>query len=233
MADFQPSRSTQIYSRDGKLMANLYHENRIWVKIDQVPQRVRNAFIATEDRNFYTHHGIDPAGIVRAAVADYRPRTISRRVDDYAAGSRARFFFRTKFRSRVKIQEALLALEIERNYTKNEILERYLNLIYFGAGAYGIQTASHTYFGRDVATISLAQAAMLAGLPAAPSDYSPYVDIKRAKQRQAHVLDRMAASRFHLACAGKGCTRRAAGTCRLPAERSAVICFAVLHDLRH
>ena len=195
MADFQPSRSTQIYARDGSQLANLYRENRIWVKIDNVPQRVRNAFIATEDRNFYHHHGIDFGGIARAALADYRHEQFQGASTITQQVARALFLSNEVSLSR-KIQEALLALEIERNYTKDEILERYLNLIYFGAGAYGIQAASHTYFGRDVATLSLAQAAVLAGLPAAPSDYSPYVSLKRAKLRQAHVLDRMAAAHY-------------------------------------
>ena len=95
-----------------------------------------------------------------------------------------------------KVQEALLAIEIERYYTKDEILERYLNIIYFGSGAYGIQAAAHTYFGTDVSRLSIGQAAMLAGMPAAPSDYSPFVSLQRAKERQRHVLERMVASDF-------------------------------------
>jgi penicillin-binding protein 1A len=95
-----------------------------------------------------------------------------------------------------KIQEALLAMEIERYYTKDDILERYLNLIYFGSGAYGIEAAAHTYFGTDVGHLTLAQTAMLAGLPAAPSDYSPYVSLDHAKERQQHVLDRMVEAGF-------------------------------------
>lgn len=195
MADFQPSRSTQVYARDGSLLANLYHQNRIWVSIDKVPWRVRDAFIATEDRNFYHHHGIDPVGILRAAVADYRHEQFQGASTITQQVARALFLSNEVSFSR-KVQEALLALEIERSYTKNEILERYLNLIYFGAGAYGVQAASHVYFGRDVSTLTLGQAAMLAGLPAAPSDYSPYVDLKRAKERQWHVLERMVASGF-------------------------------------
>jgi penicillin-binding protein 1A len=195
MADFQPSRSTQVYARDGSLLANLYRQNRIWVSINKVPWRVRDAFIATEDRNFYHHHGVDPVGIVRAALADYRHEQLQGASTITQQVARGLFLSNERSFSR-KIQEALLALEIERAYTKNEILERYLNLIYFGAGAYGIQSASHVYFGRDVSTLTLPQAAMLAGLPAAPSDYSPYVDLGRAKERQSHVLDRMAASGY-------------------------------------
>jgi len=195
MADLEPSRTTEITSRDGQILARLYRQNRTWVSIDRIPPMVRNAFIATEDRNFYHHHGIDPVGIARAAIADYRHQPLQGASTITQQVARALFLSNEVSFSR-KVQEALLAIEIERSYTKNEILERYLNLIYFGAGAYGIQAASHVYFGRDVSTVSLAQAAMLAGLPAAPSDYSPYVDLHRAKQRQAHVLERMVAAGY-------------------------------------
>ncbi len=196
MADFQPSSSTIIYARDGTQLAQLYKQNRTWVPISKIPPMVRNAFIATEDRNFYEHHGLDFGGIARAVIADYRgggrlqgASTITQQL------ARALFLSNEQTMSR-KIQEALLALEIERNYTKDEILERYLNIIYFGAGAYGIEAASHTYFGTDVGHLTIAQAAMLAGLPAAPSDYSPYTNLAHARSRQSHVLDRMLASGY-------------------------------------
>ncbi|HTV74334.1 MAG TPA: PBP1A family penicillin-binding protein [Candidatus Acidoferrales bacterium] len=195
MADFQPLRSTQVYARDGTLLASLYRENRIWVPLDHVPNVVRNAFIATEDARFYVHHGIDLGGIARAAWADYHHEQLQGASTITQQLARALFLSDEVSISR-KIQEALLAMEIERFYTKDEILERYLNLIYLGSGAYGVQAASHTYFGTDVANLTLAQAAILAGLPAAPSDYSPYVSFDRAKARQAHVLDRMVAAGF-------------------------------------
>jgi penicillin-binding protein 1A len=195
MADFQPSRSTRVYARDGSLLAALYKQNRVWVPIGRIPQMVRKAFVATEDRNFYLHHGVDFGGIARAAYADYRHDRFQGASTITQQLARALFLSNEVSLSR-KVQEALLAIEIERQYTKDEILERYLNLIYFGSGAYGIEAAAHTYFGTDVAKLTVAQAALLAGLPAAPSDYSPYVDLRRAKQRQRHVLERMAASRY-------------------------------------
>jgi penicillin-binding protein 1A len=195
MADFQPLRSTRVFARDGQLLANLYHENRIWVSLDHVPAVVRDAFIATEDARFYQHHGIDLGGIARAAWADYHHQHLQGASTITQQLARALFLSNEVSISR-KIQEALLAMEIERYYTKDEILERYLNLIYLGSGAYGVQAAAHTYFGTDVANLTLAQAAILAGLPAAPSDYSPYVSLDHAKARQAHVLDRMVASGF-------------------------------------
>jgi penicillin-binding protein 1A len=195
MADFQPSRSTHVYARDGTLLANLYRQNRTWVPISGIPQQVRNAFVATEDQHFYTHHGVDVFGIARAALADYRHEEFQGASTITQQLARKLFLSNEVSISR-KIQEALLAMEIERYYTKDEILERYLNLIYFGSGAYGIQAAAHTYFGEDVSRLSLAQAALLAGLPAAPSDYSPYVNLARAQERQRHVLDRMASAGY-------------------------------------
>ena len=195
MADFQPSRSTRVYARNGELLASLYKQNRIFVPISKVPQRVRNAFIANEDHNFYKHHGVDFAGIARAALADYRHEQFQGASTITQQLARALFLSNERSISR-KIQEALLAFEIERYYTKDEILERYLNLIYFGAGAYGIEAASHEYFGTSVDRITVAQAAMLAGLPAAPSDYSPYVNRLHAVERQRHVLERMSASGY-------------------------------------
>ena len=195
MADYQPSRSTRVFARDGSQLANLYTENRIWVPIGQVPVPVRNAFIATEDQHFYQHHGVDFGGILRAGIADWRHEQFQG-ASTITQQLARRLFLSGQVSLARKVQEALLAIEIERYYTKDEILERYLNIIYFGSGAYGIQAAAHTYFGTDVAHLTIGQAAMLAGLPAAPSDYSPFVSLDRATERQKHVLDRMVASDF-------------------------------------
>ena len=195
MADYQPSRSTRVFARDGSLLANLYTENRIWVPIAQIPVPVRNAFIATEDQHFYQHHGVDFGGILRAALADWRHEQFQG-ASTITQQLARRLFLSDQVSLARKVQEALLAIEIERYYTKDEILERYLNIIYFGSGAYGIEAAAHTYFGTDVSHLTIGQAAMLAGLPAAPSDYSPFVNLPRATERQQHVLDRMVASDF-------------------------------------
>ena len=195
MADFQPSRSTRVYARDGTPLAALFKQNRIWVPIAKVPQQVRYCFVATEDRNFYKHHGVDFFGIMRAAWADYRHDRFQGASTITQQLARKLFLSNEVSISR-KVQEALLAIEIERYYTKDEILERYLNIMYFGSGSYGIEAAAHTYFGTDVSHLKLGQAAMLAGLLAAPSDYSPYVSLDRAKERQLHVLDRMVASTY-------------------------------------
>jgi penicillin-binding protein 1A len=210
MADYQPSRATQVFGRDGTLLANFYTENRTWVSIDKIPVIVREAFIATEDRNFYHHHGVDFGGIVRAAWADWRHEQFQG-ASTITQQLARRLFLNDQVSIARKVQEALLAIEIERYYTKDEILERYLNIIYFGSGAYGIEAASHTYFGTDVEHLTIGQAAMLAGMPAAPSDYSPYVSLARAKERQEHVLDRMVASGFITAEQGREETTRPLG----------------------
>jgi penicillin-binding protein 1A len=195
MADYQPSRSTRVFARDGQQIADLFTENRIWVPISQIPVPVRNAFIATEDEHFYQHHGVDFGGIARAAIADWRHEQFQG-ASTITQQLARRLFLSDEVSYGRKIQEILLAIEIERYYTKDEILERYLNIIYFGSGAYGIQAAAHTYFGTDVDKLTIGQAAMLAGLPAAPSDYSPFVSLTRAKERQAHVLARMVAQGY-------------------------------------
>ena len=154
MADYQPSRSTRVFARDGSLLANLYRQNRTWVTIDKIPVFVRNAFVATEDRNFYHHHGVDLGGIARAAYADWRHERFQGASTITQQLARALFLSNEVSISR-KVQEALLAIEIERYYTKDEILERYLNLIYFGSGAYGVEAAAHTYFGTSTAHLTI------------------------------------------------------------------------------
>ena len=195
MADYQPARSTRIYARNGMLLATLYKENRIWVPIEKIPSIVKEAFIANEDHNFYHHHGVDFGGIIRAAFADLRHQQFqgASTITQQLARS---LFLTSQVNISRKIQEALLAIEIERYYTKDEILERYLNLIYLGSNAYGVDAAAHTYFGRNAISLTAGQAAMLAGLVAAPSDYSPYINKALARERQRHVLDRMVESGY-------------------------------------
>ena len=161
------------------------------MKLSEVPKNLQNAFIATEDNRFYSHHGIDPIGILRAVWVNIVH-------DGVAEGGStitqqlARNAFLTQDRTfKRKIMEALLALRIEQHYTKQEILEMYMNQIYFGQGAYGVQTASHVYFDKDVQDLSLAQMAILAGLPQSPNYYSPFNNLKAAKARQAVVLGQM------------------------------------------
>ncbi|HTA54653.1 MAG TPA: transglycosylase domain-containing protein [Candidatus Acidoferrales bacterium] len=195
MADYQPASSTRIFARDGTLLASVYKENRVWVPISRVPPIVRDAFVANEDHNFYNHHGVDLGSIVRAAFADLTHQEFQG-ASTITQQLARRLFLNDQVSLSRKVQEALLAIEIERYYTKDEILERYLNIIYLGAGAYGVDAAAHTYFGRGVDSLTLAQAAMLAGIVAAPSDYSPFSNYALARSRQRHVLDRMVESGY-------------------------------------
>ena len=192
VANVKPAASSQIYDANGDLITTVHsEENRLPVKLSEVPKNLQNAFIATEDNRFYSHHGIDPIGILRAVWVNIIH-------DGVAEGGStitqqlARNAFLTQDRTfKRKIMEALLALRIEQHYTKQEILEMYMNQIYFGQGAYGVQTASHVYFGKDVQDLSLAQMAVLAGLPQSPNYYSPFTNLQAAKERQAVVLGQM------------------------------------------
>jgi penicillin-binding protein 1A len=196
LSDIEPAATTRILARDGTVLARLYDKDRVYVPITSIPNVMREAIIATEDERFYQHHGVDIRGIARAALANYHHEAITQGASTITQQLARNLFLTNEQTIRRKIQEAMLAMQIERYYTKDEILERYLNLIYFGAGAYGVEAASHAYFGKDVAKLDLAEAAMLAGLVAAPSAYSPYADLQAAKDRQAHVLERMVAGGF-------------------------------------
>lgn len=192
VANVKPAASSQIYDVHGNLITTVHAtENRLPVKLSQVPKDLQNAFIATEDNRFYSHHGVDPIGIMRAIWVNIAH-------DGVAEGGStitqqlARNAFLTQDRTlKRKIMEAMLAIRIEQYYTKQEILEMYLNQIYFGQGAYGVQAAAHVYFGKNVQDLDLAQSAMLAGLPQSPNYYSPLTNYKAGKARQAVVLGQM------------------------------------------
>jgi penicillin-binding protein 1A len=188
-----PSQATRIYAENGELIASLYRENRQIVPLTDVPSLLRQAVMAIEDERFYSHRGIDLRGIARALWRNFRAgelvqggSTITQQL--------ARNLFLTQERAvSRKVAEILLALEIERRLTKEEILERYLNQVYFGQGAYGIEMAARVYFGKPVKAVTLPEAALLAGLIRGPSIYSPYRNFGLAKVRQETVLARMAA----------------------------------------
>jgi len=192
----EPTSPTVIIARDGTRLARLYDKYKVYVPITQIPPVLREAVVAVEDERFYTHRGVDARGIMRAALANYRHEAITQGASTITQQLARNLFLTNRQTLDRKIQEALLAMQIERYYSKDEILERYLNLVYFGAGAYGVQAASHAYFGKDVSRLTLPEAAMLAGLIAAPSLYSPYADLERARDRQRHALERMVAARY-------------------------------------
>ncbi|MBI2246866.1 MAG: penicillin-binding protein 1A [Armatimonadetes bacterium] len=187
-----PSEATRIYAANGELIASVYRENREYVTLDQIPLSMQQAVIAIEDERFFGHSGIDLEAIARAMWRNLRAREL-REGGSTITQQLARNVFLTPDRTlRRKVAEIVLALEIERRLTKHEILERYLNQVYFGQGAYGIEMAAQVYFGKPAQKLTLAESAMLAGLIRAPSLYSPYRNLDLARYHQRLVLKRMA-----------------------------------------
>jgi penicillin-binding protein 1A len=187
----EPLKGTKIYDENDDLVTELHVERRIFAPLSQVPRSLQDAVIATEDRRFYYHWGIDPIGIGRAVLQNYRRGRI---VEGGSTITQqlAKVLFLTPDKSlERKLKEAILALEIERRYPKDRILEMYLNQVYFGQGAYGVEAASRTYFGKSVSEVTAREAALLAGLPRAPSTYAPFENPKGAKQRREIVLRKM------------------------------------------
>ncbi len=191
LKDYRPSTTTRIYSDRNEVIDSFYAEDRRVVPIAEVPDVVIKAFVAGEDARFFQHEGLDLIGIFRAFVKNMIAgeivqggSTITQQVARSLYLSPERTFTR-------KIREAILAYKIDRYLKKQEILELYLNHIYLGHGAYGIEAAAQSYFGKSARSLTLPEAAMLAGLPKAPSRFSPYVNMERARQRQAYVLTRM------------------------------------------
>lgn len=186
-----PDEATRIYASNGELVASLYRENRDSVPLSAIPTSLQKAVIAIEDDRFYQHRGVDPRAITRAV---WRNITAGRLEEGASTITQqlARTLFLTQERTAArKLAEAILALEIERHLTKSEILERYLNQVYFGQGAYGIEMAARVYFGKHANDLTLAESAMLAGVIQAPSLLSPFQNFPAAKARQHVVLARM------------------------------------------
>jgi len=190
ITDYKPKVPLRIYTADNALIGEFGEERRNIIAIEEIPSYLKNAVVAIEDERFYTHGGVDYWGVLRATLANLRGRlaqgasTITMQV--------ARNFFLTNEKSFTrKIYEVLLAWKIEANLSKEQILELYMNQIYLGQRAYGFGSAAQIYFGKDIQRISIAEAAMLAGLPKAPSAYNPVVNYRRAKIRQEYILQRM------------------------------------------
>lgn len=196
LLDYRPPTATRVYAADGTLIGEFYVERRYLLPIDQVPLEVRRAFLAAEDADFYQHRGIDLQGIARAVYMNLShgeivqgASTITQQVVKQLLLSPERSFER-------KAKEMILALEIEAKLTKDQIFYLYLNHIYFGSGTYGIAAASHGFFGVPPSELTLPQAALLAGLPQAPSRYDPRRHPEEALARQHYVLERMRVAGF-------------------------------------
>ncbi len=193
---YQPSLVTQVYSSDQQRIGQFFIERRIQTPLAEIPERFRRAVIAVEDVRFFEHPGLDYIGMLRAAWTNLRrggkvegASTITQQLARSLFLSSERTFDR-------KVRELILAYKMELVLTKDKILELYLNQIYFGQGAYGIASASQTYFGKDLSALTIAESAFLAGLPKSPNHYSPFKAYDRAKKRQEHVLARMEEAGF-------------------------------------
>ncbi|MGZ3329651.1 MAG: penicillin-binding protein 1A, partial [Xanthobacteraceae bacterium] len=199
LQDYEPAVMTRVHAADGSLLAEYARERRLYIPIQAVPKLVTNAFIAAEDKNYYEHGGIDFSGIARAAVlfvqqygSGRRPQGASTITQQVAKN----FLLTNELSFSRKIKEALLAMKIERTFSKERILELYLNEIYLGMGAYGVAAASLLYFDKSVHELSPAEAAYLAALPKAPNNYHPFRQRERAVERRNYVLDRMAEDHY-------------------------------------
>ena len=188
---FQPLVGTKIYDDNDELITELHVERRIFVPLTHIPQALRDAVIATEDKRFYYHWGVDPIGIARATVQNYRRGRVVEGGSTITQQLTKVLFLTPDKSMERKLKEAVLALELERRYTKDRILEMYLNQVYFGHGAYGVEAAARTYYGKSVAELNVREAALLAGLPRAPTTYSPFEHGEAAKRRREVVLRRL------------------------------------------
>ena len=187
----QPSLVTRVAADDGTIIGQFFVERRILTPLEDIPRELRQAVIAVEDARFMEHSGVDILGIVRALLTNLEALRI-RQGASTITQQLARSVFLTPERSyKRKIKEAILAIHIEKTLSKDKILELYLNQIYFGHGAYGVAAAAHTYFSKDVSTLSAAESAFIAGLPKAPTLYSPFRYPERSERRFKHVLKRL------------------------------------------
>ncbi len=196
LVDYHPNRASRVYSAEGELIGEFFLEKRVVVPYEKIPKHVAQAFVAAEDNRFFEHHGIDPMGILRASFANLKARrvvqggsTITQQVAKLMLVGNERNLAR-------KIREAILAHKIEARLSKQQILNIYLNHVYLGHGAYGVEAAAEIYFGKNVEDLSIAEAALIGGLPKAPTEDSPYNAFKRAKDRQNYVLGQMVENNF-------------------------------------
>jgi penicillin-binding protein 1A len=194
LAHYQPPITTRVHAGDGRLLAEYATERRIFVPIQAIPELVVDAFLSAEDKNFYSHHGIDPVSIVRAAITDVSRLRANRRpvgASTITQQVAKNMLLTNEISIKRKIKEILLATRIEAVLPKDRILELYLNEIYLGAGAYGVAAAALTYFDKSLDELTLGEAAFLAGLPKAPNRYNPRRVPQAAQARRDWVLERM------------------------------------------
>lgn len=196
LEEYAPIESSQVYSADGKLIAEFYIERRTFIPHYKIPERVKKAFIAVEDIRFYRHPGVDITGIIRALYYDIKAGSIVQGGSTITQQLAKMLFLKPDRSIKRKIKEAVLSIWIEKHYTKDEILGLYLNQAYFGTRAYGIEAAAQTYFGKSTGELNIAEAALLASLPKAPSLYSPFKNPEKAGERRGRGLKEMLNYKF-------------------------------------
>ena len=189
--DYRPSLTRVVLDRHGRLIAEFYEEKRRLVPVGEIPRTTQLAFVASEDKSFFEHGGIDYSSILRAAIANLMGGGIKQGASTITQQTVKSLLLSPERTFRRKIREMILARQIEDYLTKDEILYLYMNQIYFGHGAWGIGQAARDYFGKDVKDLTVGESALLAGLPQRPSDYSPYRDPGSAERRRLYVLRRM------------------------------------------
>ena len=199
LKNYKPPVSSKVYSGNGDLVADFSKEKRIFVPYSSIPQNVINAFLSAEDKNFFSHPGVDAKGVLRALVNNIKNIMTSKRLEGASTITQQvakNFLLTNEVSLNRKIKEAILAFRIERALTKERILELYLNQIYLGSGAYGVAAASLQYFDKSIKELNYEEAALLAALPKAPSKYNPYRDIELAKFRRNLVLKNLLDNNF-------------------------------------
>ncbi len=196
LESYTPLESSFVYSSDGQVLAELYLERRNFIHHYNIPDHIKKAFIAIEDQRFYSHPGVDLIGILRALYKDIIAQSIVEGGSTITQQLTKMLFLKPEKSVSRKIKEAVISVQIEKKYTKDEILGMYLNKAYFGARAYGIEAAAQTYFGKSVNELTIAEAAMLAGLQKAPTMYSPFKNADKTWIRRQVVLKKMLANGF-------------------------------------
>ena len=199
LSNYQPPISSRVYSEDNKLIAEYAIEKRLFIPYESIPDKVINSFLSAEDKNFFSHPGIDAKGILRAVINNLKNIAQNKRLEGASTITQQvakNFLLTNEVSMKRKIKEAILAFRIERAYSKDRILELYLNQIYLGQGTYGIAAASLEYFDKSIKNLNYAEAALLAALPKAPSKYNPYKYPEVAKFRRNLVLKNLADNNF-------------------------------------
>jgi penicillin-binding protein 1A len=191
LKDYQPSTITQVYSDADELIGQFYVEKRIIIPIEKIPKTLKQATLAVEDSNFYSHLGIDPKAIFRAMITNFKAGRVVEGASTITQQLSKTLFLSSQKKLERKIREAILSVRLEQFFTKDEILGIYLNQIYYGHGTYGVEAASRNYFGKHVEELNIEECALIAALPKAPNNYSPYRNMKKAQKRRNHAIRRM------------------------------------------